>query len=125
MHPLEGSCQEAILPLPPLLTTFFRGVPPGTLAPTCSRRRIPVFLRAVSAMAGDAADHRRHHAGRGDPENPPASETRRGPTPDRPSACPPGRLCLVLRLRYPSHSREVGGPWPSCVVPSSFPCLIR
>jgi hypothetical protein len=29
---------------------FFRGVPPGTLPPTCSRRRIPVCLRAVSAV---------------------------------------------------------------------------
>jgi hypothetical protein len=30
MHPLEGSRQEAIIPLTPLLTTVFRGVPPGT-----------------------------------------------------------------------------------------------
>ena len=30
MHPLEGSRQEAILPLTPLLTPAFRGAPPGT-----------------------------------------------------------------------------------------------
>jgi hypothetical protein len=50
MHPLEGSCQEAILPLPPLWTTFFCGVPSGTLPPPCGRRRIPVFFRMVSAV---------------------------------------------------------------------------
>ena len=75
--------------------------------------------------AGDAADHRRHHARRGDSEDPPASEARRGPTSHCPSTCPPGRLCLGLGLRCPSHGREVRGPGPSCVVLSSFPCPIR
>ena len=54
--------------------------------------------------AGDAADHRRHHAGRGDPEDPPASEARGGPTPHCSGACPPGSLCLVLRLTAPGGS---------------------
>src|SRR5439155_4445852 len=34
--------------------------------------------------AGDAAHHRRYHAGRGHPEDPPASETGGGPTPHCP-----------------------------------------
>ena len=40
-------------------------------------------LPAVSA--GDAADHCRHDAGRGDPDDPPASEARGGPTPIAPA----------------------------------------
>src|SRR5215470_13094454 len=49
-HPLEDSCQEAI-PLPATTFDIFpvvvRSPPPR---PPCGRRRIPVFLRVVSAM---------------------------------------------------------------------------
>jgi hypothetical protein len=48
--------------------------------------------------AWGTADHRRHHAGRGDPEDPPASESHSRPTPDGSGACPPGSLRLVLCL---------------------------
>src|SRR5712691_1679170 len=48
--------------------------------------------------AGVATDHRHHHAGRGDPEDTPASEARGRPAPDFSGACPPRSLCLVLRL---------------------------
>jgi Putative transposase len=73
--------------------------------------------------AGGAADHRSHNAGRGDPEDPPASETRSGPTPDYSSTCPPRSLCLVLRLivrdgeRTRLRLRQWGGTKP----PSSYP----
>ena len=53
---------------------------------------------------GGAADHRRHHAGRGDPADPPASETFRRATPSCSGACPPGSLRLVLRLTAPGGS---------------------
>ena len=63
--------------------------------------------------AGGAADHRRHHARRGDPENPPASEACRRPTPDCSSACPPSSFRVVLRLsmgcRRPVPDRS--GSW--------------
>src|SRR5215475_3777269 len=67
----------------------------GAAAPArvCPRHGALSFL-----PAGDAADDRRHHAGRGDPENPPASETGGGPTPDCPGASPPGSVRLVLHL---------------------------
>jgi hypothetical protein len=55
--------------------------------------------------AGDAADHRRPHAQRDDPEAPPASETCGGPAPDCTGACPPGSLRLVLRLTAPGVSQ--------------------
>src|SRR5262245_20188759 len=51
--------------------------------------------------AGDAAHHRRHHAGRGHPEDPPASATVCRPTSYCRSPCPPGSLRLVLRLTAP------------------------
>src|SRR4029453_198904 len=55
--------------------------------------------------AGDAAHHRRHHAGRGPPEDPPASETVCRPTSYCRSPCPPGSLRLVLRLTAPGVSQ--------------------
>src|SRR3989442_9703039 len=58
--------------------------------------------------AGGAADHRGHHARRGDPKDPPASDARGGP-PHCLSACPPRSLRLVLRLTAPGVSRPVPG----------------
>src|SRR5262245_52258077 len=55
--------------------------------------------------AGDAAHHRRHHAGRGHPEDPPASATVCRPTSYCRSPCPPGSLRLVLRLTAPGVSQ--------------------
>ena len=71
--------------------------------------------------AGGAADHRRHHAGRGDPEDPPASEACRRPTSHCPSACPPGSLRLVLRLTAPraSPTRLRPLPWGGTTPPPS------
>ena len=54
--------------------------------------------------AGDAADYRGHDTRRGHPDDPPASATGSRPAPDRSGACPPGRLCLVLRLTAPGGS---------------------
>ena len=54
--------------------------------------------------AGVAAAHRRHHAGRGDPDDPPASAARRGSTCQGSSACPPGSLCVGLCLSAPAGS---------------------
>jgi hypothetical protein len=66
---------------------------------TAAEARLCPGHGALSVVpAGDAADHCRHHARRGDPDNPPASETRRRPTPDSPSPSPPRNLCLVLHL---------------------------
>ena len=48
--------------------------------------------------AWGAAAHRRHDPGRGDPEDPPASEAPNRSTPDCSGAGPPARLCLVLCL---------------------------
>jgi hypothetical protein len=53
--------------------------------------------------AGDAADHRRHRARRGDLHDPPASEACRGPT----SHCPPGG-------RRVSTKKPSLGPPPDC-----------
>jgi predicted nucleic acid-binding protein len=69
---------------------------------------------ALSVLsAGDAADHRGHYTWRGDPEDPPASQTRRRPALHRPSPSPPRSLCLVLGLAVsglppmvPSHAAE-------------------
>jgi hypothetical protein len=46
-------------------------------------------------------NYRRSHARRGDPKDPPTSDTCRRPTPDGISVCPPGSLPLVLRLTAP------------------------
>src|SRR5262249_17452175 len=54
--------------------------------------------------AGGAADHYRYHAGRGDPQDPPASEARSRPTPDCSGAYPPRSLCVVRRLTAPGGS---------------------
>ena len=77
-----------------------------------------------------------HHAGRGDPHDPPASEARSRPTPDCSGAYPPRSLCLVRRLTAPGGSltrpRQLSsGPapaipplllgaeaWPSYVLPT-------
>src|SRR5882724_8569868 len=48
--------------------------------------------------AGGAADHRRHHAGRGHQKDPLPSETCGRPAPHGSGACPPGSLLLVLCL---------------------------
>ena len=50
-HPLEGSCQEAILSPCATFDDFLllRSLALTTLSP-CGRRRIPVFLRVVSAL---------------------------------------------------------------------------
>src|SRR5262249_37924386 len=72
----------------------------ATQAGVCSGHgALPVLSARV------AADHRRHHAGRGDPKDPPASETCRRSTPYRTGACPPGSLRLVLRLTVPGMSQ--------------------
>ena len=81
--------------------------------------------------AGVATDHCCSHAWRGDPQDPPASETSRRPTPDRTSACPPGSLRLVLRLTAPGVSQTPPGSlargchtafvW-SCACDAPSPC---
>jgi hypothetical protein len=78
-------------------------------------------LSVVSAWG--TADHRRHHAGRGDPEDPPASEARSRPAPDCSGACPPGSLRLVLRLTAPcaSPTRLRLLPWGGTTPPSPTP----
>jgi hypothetical protein len=53
-----------------------------------------------------AAPHRRPHARRGDPANPPASETFCSPTSHCTNPCPPGSLRVVLHLTAP------GVEWP-------------
>ena len=72
---------------------------------------------------GVATNHRRYHAWRGDPQDPPASETCRRPTPDRTGACPPGSLCVVLGLSVPrvspTHLRPL--PWEGTTPPSPAP----
>jgi hypothetical protein len=67
--------------------------------------------------AGDAADYRGHDTRRGHPAAPPASETGSRPAPARSGACPPGRLCLGLRLTAPGGSlhrprQPASGPEP-------------
>jgi len=84
--------------------------------------------------AGVAAAHRRHHAGRGDPDDPPASAARRGSTCQGSSACPPRSLCVVLRLTSPGvehirpRSLRLGGTkHPSSGPPPEIPlalCII-
>ena len=51
-HPLEGSCQEAILPLDATFDNFFplRSLWHTPLL-TCGCRRVPVFLRVMSAVS--------------------------------------------------------------------------
>ena len=104
------------------------------ITPPSSRARWPPPCSSASPLAsgpvslpvlpaGGAADHGRHHAGRGDPHDSPASEARGGPTPDCSSACPPRSLCVVLpltvrggRQRVPAHA----GSWmPAARVGSS------
>jgi hypothetical protein len=55
-------------------------------------------------LPGDTAHHRRHHARRGHPEDPSASETICRPPSHCPGACPPRSLRLVLRLTAPGGS---------------------
>src|SRR5262249_41083795 len=70
---------------------------------------------------GDAADHCRHHAGRGHPEDPPASETVCRPPSHGTGPCPPGSLCLVLCLTAPrvSPPRLRPLPWGGTTPPPS------
>src|SRR5262245_56972828 len=72
---------------------------------------------------GDAADHCRHHAGRGHPEDPPASETVCRPPSHGTGPCPPGSLCLVLCLTAPrvSPPRLRPLPWGGTTPPPSPP----
>ena len=72
---------------------------------------------------GDAADYCRHHAGRGDPHDPPASEARRGPPCHGSGACPPRSLCVVLGLTAPRASppRLRPLPWGGTTPPSPAP----
>jgi len=62
--------------------------------------------------AWGAAAHRRPHAGRGAPADPPASAARSRPAPDGSGACPPGSLRLVLRLTAPRASPTRLRPLP-------------
>ena len=90
------------------------GIAALELGATAQARLCPGHGALPLVSRGDAAHHRRHHAGRGHPEDPPASEARGGPTSHCPSACPSRNLCVVLRLRCPL-ARPVGGEaWPSC-----------
>ena len=51
-HPLEGSCQEAtLLPCATFDDFFLLRSLWHTPLPTCGRRRVPVFLRVVSAVS--------------------------------------------------------------------------
>jgi hypothetical protein len=75
--------------------------------------------------AGDATDYRGHDTRRGHPEDPPASETGSRPAPDRSGACPPGRLCLVLRLTAPSGSLNRPRQPSSGPEPEVTPCAAR
>src|SRR5262249_5638103 len=87
-------------------------------ARVCSRHGA---LSLVSAAG--LADHRGHYAGRGDPENPPASEAGGGPTPHCSNACPPRSLCVVLGLSVPrtSPTRLRPLPWGGTTPPSPAP----
>ena len=58
--------------------------------------------------ARGAATHRRHHAGRGDPQDPPPSETCCRPTPHRACPYPPN----TVRLGGLSRRQRVGARWP-------------
>jgi hypothetical protein len=70
----------------------------------------PGTLSVVAARG--AADHRHHHAGRGAPHAPPATEARGGPTLHGSSACPPGSLGVVRGLSAPRASPTRLRPLP-------------
>jgi hypothetical protein len=84
-------------------------VAPLELGTTAEARLCTGYGTLFLVSAWIAADHRDHHARRGDPKDPPASETRGGPTPHCPSARPPRSLRLDLRLTAPGVSRPVPG----------------
>src|SRR5262245_30136253 len=109
------------------------------LGTTAKERLCPGHGALPLVSTGGAADHRGHHARRGDPENPPASEARGGPAPDCTGVCPPRSLRLVLRLTAQQPSSGPGSVilplpaggegWPSGVLlPGAYflhsvPCL--
>ena len=73
--------------------------------------------------AGGAAHHRGHHAGRGDPQDPPASAPCGRPTPNCAGSFPPRSLRLVLRLTSSGgeRTRLRPLPWGGTKQPSSDP----
>src|SRR5712691_6569348 len=91
---------------------------------TTAQTRLCAGYGALPVLpAGDAADHCRHHARRGHPEAPPASETYRSPLSHCPGPCPPGSLRLVLGLTAPrvSPTRLRPLPWAGTTPPSPAP----
>ena len=78
-----------------------QGVDEPEASPTSPRWSWARLLQRVFApghgalpvvSAGDPAAHRRHHAGRGDPQDPPPSEARCRPTPHRACPFPPSTI---------------------------------
>src|SRR5215510_4058536 len=80
------------------------GVASLELGTAAEARLCPGYGTLPVVSAGVIADHRRHQARRGDPQDPPASEARGGPAPHGSGASPPGSLCVVLRLTAPGGS---------------------
>jgi hypothetical protein len=66
------------------------------------------FIQRFGSAINLHIHFRGHHAQRGAPKDPLASEARGGP-PHCPSACPPSRLRLLLRLTAPGVFRPVPG----------------
>jgi hypothetical protein len=99
------------------------GVPPWSWARLLKRVFALDVARCPWCQRGGAADRRRHHAGRGHPEDPPASETFCRPTSSFTGPCPPGSLRLVLRLTVPrvSQTRLRPLPWGRTTPPSPAP----
>ena len=61
--------------------------------------------------AGDAADHRRPHAGGGDPHEPAPSAALGRPAPERAGAFLPRPLCVGLHLRHAADRCRACGWW--------------
>jgi hypothetical protein len=104
MHPLEGSCQEAILfPTPPL-TPSFRGVPLGTLHSRPGLPTPPGFLGVVSTVWA--------------PHQPPLRLTAPGRLAGQPHGCPWPLLCprtpsVPCRVQWaPAHTCPGALPGP-------------
>src|SRR4029453_6237872 len=75
------------------------------LGPAAEERLCTGYGTLPVVSAWGAADHRFHYTGRGDLEDPPASEARSRPTPDGPGARPPGNPPPVPRRTAPRASR--------------------
>src|SRR5262245_30141255 len=110
----------ALVPLPRMHLVRYG----GCLAPHSHLRGAIIPTPRQQGMDEEATDTvappwswarllKRVFALRGDPEDPPASETRRRPPSHCPGACPPGSLRLVLGLTAPrvSPSRLRPLPW--------------